>query len=273
MGSVRDERIGAELRKLRGRITSREVYERTGITPSKLSRIESGFVRAKAEDVEALTKLYGTDSPTIERLLLQVKAAKVPQWWTAFVGPDWDSALSYHLQLETEARRIESWTIDLVPGLLQTDEYVRALVGGRHDVDPAQTERRIELRAARRSRVERGDLEVWSVIGEAAFHQLVGGVETLAGQMRYLANLDHATIQVMPFTAGAHPGLGSGFHLIHYPEWPTTLYQETITKGIYEDERSLVEAHRQTMTRIQATAMSPQDSQDWLLARADELTR
>lgn len=273
MGSVRDERIGAELRKLRGRVTSREVYEQTGITPSKLSRIESGFVRAKPEDVKALTTLYGTDSPTVERLLLQVKAARAPQWWTGFVGPDWDSALSYHLQLETEAQRIESWTIDLVPGLLQTDDYVRALVGGRPDVDVEQTERRVQLRAARRSRVERGDLEVWSVIGEAAFHQVVGGVKTLAAQMRYLADLDYATIQVMPFTAGAHPGLGSSFHLLHFPDWPSTLYQETITRGIYEDERSVVDAHRQTMTRIQATAMSPRDSRDFLLARAEELTR
>lgn len=272
MGSVRDERTGAELRKLRGKVTSKEVQEHTGITPSKLSRIEAGMVRAKAPDVEALMKLYGADAPTTDRLLAQVKAAKVPQWWTAFVGPDWTSALGYHLQLETEAQRIESWTIDLVPGLLQTDGYVRALIGGRPDVDPSQVDRRVELRAARRARVERGDVEVWSVIGEGALHQTVGGPKVLAEQLRYLAE-GRATVQVMPFNAGAHPGLGSGFHLLHFVDWPSTLYQETITKGIYEDERSLTSAHQQTMTLIQATAMSPRDSREYLANRADELMR
>lgn len=268
---MRDERVGAELRKLRGNLTSRQVQDATGITPSKLSRLEGGVVRAKPEDITKLTSFYKVDQAVTERLIDQVRAARQPQWWTHFVGKDWDAALSYHLELETEAKLIESWMIDLVPGLLQTNDYVRALVEGRPDVDPEQTERRIELRAARRARVERGDLEVWAILSEAVLYQEIGGPGVLADQLRYLAHLDRITVQVLPFSAGAHPGLGSAFHLMHFPQWPSTVYQDTITRGLYQDDPRLVEAHARTMAHIKATARSPRESRKQLLSRAEEL--
>jgi Domain of unknown function (DUF5753)/Helix-turn-helix domain len=271
MASMREQRIAAELRRLRGNRTGDEVQAATGITPSKLSRIEAGLVRAKPADIEELGGFYGTAKSTVDRLLNQAKAAREPQWWTQYVGPNWDAALAHHLELETEASRIESWMIDLVPGLLQTSDYVRALIEARPDVDPSQTDRRVQLREARRARVERGELAVWVVLAEAALHQEIGGKHVLADQLRYLTTLKRVTVQVLPFSAGAHAGLGTSFHLMHFPEWPTTVYQDTITRGLYQDEPNIVAAHSDTMAHIQATALSPRESKDRLLWQADQL--
>lgn len=272
MPSMKEQQIAATLRRLRAGRTGDEVFRATDITPSKLSRIESGHVRPKPNDIRLLCGFYGADAATTERLVQQAKAAREPQWWTQYVGGDgWSEALQHHLELETEATRIESWMIDLVPGLLQTNDYVRALIDGRPDVDPDQLERRLELRTARRARVERGDLSVWVVLGETVLHQTVGGSRTLAAQLRYLTELKAVTVQVMPFSAGAHPGLGTSFHLMHFEDWPTMAYQDTLTRGLYQDDAEAVAAHESTMSHIRAAALSPRESRERLLSRAEQL--
>ncbi len=268
---MREQRIAVELRRLRGDRTGAEVQEATGITPSKLSRIESGEVRPKPGDIRRLAEFYGAMPSTVDRLVEQAEAARQPQWWTHYLGKDWDSALRHHLELETEASQVISWMIDLVPGPLQTTDYFRALVEGRPDVDQEQMDQRIALREARRARVERGELPMWVVLAEGVLFQEIGGRLVLADQLRYLTTLDTVTVQVMPFSAGAHPGLGTSFHLMNFPTWPTTVYQDTITRGLYQDEPSIVAAHEHTMAHIRATALSPRESRQRLLSRADEL--
>lgn len=272
MASMREQRIAAELRALRGSRTSSEVHRELGITPSKLSRIESCAVRPKPDDVRRLAEFYGAPPATVERLVNAAATARQPSWWTAFVGPDWDGALTHHLELESDAERIDSWTLDLVPGLLQVPSYVAALVEGRPDVNDNQLQRRMELRAARRARVERGELEVWAVLGEAALHQEIGGRTVLAEQLRYLQEVPgRVTLQVVPFTAGAHAGLGSPFHIMRFAEWPAVVYQETITKGLYRDDPEIVEAHTRTMDHIRAAALSPRESAKLIASRLGEL--
>lgn len=272
MTTPRDERIASELRRLRGRRTSADVHAAVGITPSKLSRIESCKVRASAEDVRALAEFYGADPSTVERLTTYADEQRQPVWWREFIGPDWDAALSYHLELETEAERIDSWTIDLVPGLLQVPTYTTALITSRVDVPSEQLERRLELRAKRQERVQCGELELWAVLSEAVLHGQIGGPDVLREQLQHLANAPrNVTVQVLPFTAGAHSGLGSSFHMIHFANWPTMLYQETIKRGLYEDDPDTVKDLSRTMQDVRATALSPRDSRQALRQRADEL--
>lgn len=271
MPSMREQRVAAELRRLRGSRTGEEVFHATDITPSKLSRIESGHVRPKPNDIRLLGGFYGADGAKVERLVAQARAAREPQWWTGYLGAEWGEALRQHLELETEADRIDSWMIDLVPGLLQTTDYVRALVEGRPDVDQSQLKQRIQLREARRARVERGELSVWVVLGEAALRQEIGGHQVLADQLRYLTTLRAVTVQVMPFSVGAHPGLGTSFHMMRFPDWPAMVYQDTITRGLYQDDAEIVAAHETTMSHIRATALSPRESRERLLLQAEEL--
>src|SRR5690606_29431644 len=141
MTAVREERIARELRRLRGKYTSADVQRALGITPSKLSRNESCKVRPSPQDVKLLPPFYGPDDATAERHRKAAEDREPPVWWNEFVGPDWSSALGYHLELESEATRIDSWTIDLVPGLLQTRDYSTALMTSRVDVPSDQLER------------------------------------------------------------------------------------------------------------------------------------
>lgn len=272
MATMRELRIASELRALRGSISSSEVQRAVGITPSKLSRIESCHVRPQPADVRTLATFYGADAATVDRLVTAAQAAKEPTWWTAFVGVDWDHALSQHLELETDATRIDSWTIDLVPGLLQTPDYIRALIGGRPDVTEDQIERRLDLRAKRRARVESGDLELWAVIGETVLRQEIGGQTALVGQLQYLHDVPpNVTVQVLPFSAGAHAGLGSSFHVLRFTTWPAMVYQETITRGLYRDDPEVVRAHESTMEHVRAAALSPRESRSLLARRIEEL--
>lgn len=272
MATMREQRIAAELRELRGSITSTEVHRTLGITPSKLSRIESSLVRPRPEDVRQLATFYGAELNTVERLVAAAQASRRPTWWTKFIGSDWDAALTQHLELETDAERIDSWTIDLVPGLLQTRAYIRALIDGRPDVPEEEIGRRLDLRAARRQRVESGDLELWAVVGEAVLHQEIGGLQVLAGQLRYLHDApSNVTIQVLPFTAGAHAGLGSSFHVLRFQDWRPMVYQDTITGGLYRDDQETVRAHEGTIEHVRAVALSPRQSRAVLAQRIEIL--
>lgn len=274
MSTMREQRIAAELRALRGSLTSTDVKRGIGMHPSKLSRIESCSVRPRPDDVRQLATFYGAPVDTIERLVRAAESAQQPAWWTGYVGPDWNAALTHHLELESEATRIDSWTIDLVPGLLQIPSYIRALIANRPDVDAAQTEQRLELRAKRQERITRGELELWAVVGETVLHQTIGGAAVLAEQLQALHDApSHVTVQVLPFHAGAHPGLGSSFHLLHFADWPSVVYQDTITTGLYRDDREITEAHRTTMEHIRAAALSPSQSRTLLQQRVDELSK
>ncbi|MBK1785591.1 Scr1 family TA system antitoxin-like transcriptional regulator [Prauserella cavernicola] len=272
MTAVREERIARELRRLRGTYTSTDVQRALGITPSKLSRIESCKVRPSPEDVRRLAVFYEADTKTVERLAKAAEELKRPVWWTEFVGPDWSSALGYHLELETEATRIESWTVDLVPGLMQTPDYASALITARVDVPADQLERRLELRVRRQQRVRDGSLELWVIVSEAVLHNLIGGAGVLRDQLLHLADApSNVTVQVLPFSAGAHSGLGVSFHLLEFADWPTVGYQDTITQGLYYDDPDVVQGLARTVNDVRATALSPSASRAALSQRATEL--
>lgn len=272
MPTVRTERVANELRRLRGSYTSTDVQRALSITPSKLSRIEAGKVRPSPEDARRLATYYGADSQTIERLVAAAEQLKEPGWWKEFVGPDWSDALTYHLELESEATKIESWTIDLVPGLLQVPTYITALVSGRADVPDSQLEQRLQLRARRQERVQSGELELWAVMSETVLHQEIGGAEGLRQQLNALAQApSNVTIQIMPFTVGAHTALGSIFHILRFADWPAVVYQDTIAAGLYRDSSESVETHQRTMEDTRAAALSPRASREMLTQRVAEL--
>jgi len=272
MTAVREERIARELRRLRGKYTSADVQRALGITPSKLSRIESCKVRPSPQDVKLLAAFYGADDATAERLAKAAEDLKRPVWWTEFVGPDWSSALGYHLELESEATRIDSWTIDLVPGLLQTRDYSTALMTSRVDVPSDQLERRLQLRERRQERVRDGSLELWAILSEAVLYGQIGGPAVLRGQLEHLANPPgNVTVQILPFTAGAHSGLGTSFHLLSFADWPPIGYQDTIQQGLYYDDPDVVNGLTRTIDDVRATALSPTVSRETIARRAAEL--
>lgn len=110
----------------------------------------------------------------------------------------------------------------------------------------------------RRPRVEPGGLELWTIVSEAVLHQEIGGPSALGEQLRDLHDTPgNLTVQILPFGVGAHAGLGSPFHLLRFADWPTMVYQETITKGLYRDDPESVRAHENVMEHVRAAALSP----------------
>jgi transcriptional regulator with XRE-family HTH domain len=270
--TIRQRQIAHEMRQLRATMTAAEVHEATGITPSKLSRIESAHVRLQDDDLRKLAALYHVGDLQTQRLLALAQDARNSSIMKSFVGFEWAAALRGHLELEADASRIESFTVDLVPGLLQHPSYTRALIADRPDVEDDQIESRLTFRAKRQERLNAGRLEMWSILDEGILYREVGGAPGLADQLEKLVESPkNVTVQVIPWSAGAHAALGSPFQLFKFPKYPTIVYQETIKHGLYEDDESLVEEHVKFMEAVRAEALSPRASRELMTKRLNDL--
>lgn len=271
---IRRRQLAEALRKLRGKQTSADVQAGTGITPSKLSRIENCEVRAKPGDVQTLCEFYGVTEAETAGMVKAAEEAFTATVMRDYIGKGWSQALIEHMQLERDALRIESWTIDLVPGLLQTRKTSRALITSRPDVDPATCEERLDLRQRRQERVRHGDLALWAVIGETVLHQRIGGPLVLAEQLKYLADPPaNVTVQILPFSAGVHAGLGSSFHIFSFETSSKVVYQDTIRSGLYQDDEETVINHQGILDSVKESAYSVEGSAQMLRTRAAELRR
>jgi hypothetical protein len=249
------------MRALRGALTAEAVQAATGISPSKLSRIESASVRLHEQDALQLATLYKLGSQQTAQLLARVREARDPSILKEFAGHDWTQALRGHLELEADATRIDSFTIDLVPGLLQIREYCRALITDRPDIDNETINRRLAFRAARQRRVQSGELELWAIIDESALYREVGGPATLVEQLVALLDApSNVTVQILPWSAGSHASIGTAFHLFQFQRWPAVVYQEALREGLYYIAEDVVEEHARILNATRAAALSPRDS-------------
>lgn len=272
--TVRQRQLATRLRELRGKHTAADVHAATGITASKLSRMESCHVRARPANIRTLAEFYGASDEELQTLLHAAEEAYNSSVMQDFIGHEnWAATLRGHLELEADAQRIDSYTVDLVPGLLQSRDYTRALIEARPDVDPSTVEGRLDFRTQRQRRVQSGELQLWAVVGETVLYQQIGSAATLADQLESLAAApSNVTVQVLPFSAGAHPSLGSSFHVFTFAaRFASIVYQDTIQKALYQDDPETVTAHQQIIEQTKAAALSPRDSQSRLRERASEL--
>lgn len=271
--TIKQRQLAEKLRTMRGDTPAHKVEEATRIKPSKLSRIETCNVRAHPNDVERLAEFYGASAKERSKLVHTAEEAYNSSVMRDYIGNEWAQALRGHLELEADAERIDSFTIDLVPGLLQTRDYTRTLIESRPDVDPSSIDGRLNFRDQRQARVTDGSLELWAVIGEAVLYQLIGSNSILADQLKALTESPpNVTVQVLPFSAGAHASLGSSFHIFNFSDHASIVYQDTIKKGLYQDDPETVRDHQQIMERTHAAALSPADSHTRLQERVDQLS-
>ena len=192
---------------------------------AKVAKMERGWVPMRDPDVRALCELYGaTDPKVVARLLGLAKTdrdrRKAKGWWNQHPAL---SEMVEYVALEDIATHIRTWQQSIVPGLLQTPDYSRALaVGNGSWDDPDEIEPFVEARMARQLRLT-GDrpLQLWTVIHEAALRQLVGGRAVMRAQLDHLlemSRLPNVKIQLLPFLAGAHPGMTSAFTIVSFAE-------------------------------------------------------
>jgi transcriptional regulator with XRE-family HTH domain len=258
--------LGAQLRRLREgqRITLEDAGKRIRASHSKISRLETGRVGFKDRDITDLLTLYGvTDEEERETLRSLARRANAPGWWHDYsdVLPHWFEA---YVGLEEVATQIRAYEVQFVPGLMQTEDYARAVTLLGHDTEPARDiERRVRLRMARQSLLDREDApNVWAVIDEAVLRRPAGSPEIMHGQLKRLAELGqrpNVTIQVIPFQAGGHAAAGGPFSILRFaePDLPDVVYLEHLAGALYLDKRDDVDVYLQVIERISVTALTP----------------
>ncbi|WP_069813165.1 helix-turn-helix domain-containing protein [Streptomyces sp. TP-A0874] len=266
---VRRILLGSQLRRLReSKGVSREAAGYSiRASESKISRMELGRVSFKARDVEDLLTLYGvTDGAEREALLGLAREANLAGWWHSYgdVLPGW---FQTYVGLEGAASYIRCYEVQFVPGLLQTPEYVHAVVSrGQPDAEPDEIQRRVDLRLERQKLLaaEAGpDFHI--VIDEAALRRPYGGAEVMRGQLRHLIEMsEHSgvTLQVMPFAFGGHAGESGAFTMLRFPEpdLPDVVYLEQLTSALYVDKPEEVAQYQRVMDRLHADSLTPGES-------------
>ncbi len=263
--TVRRRRLAAELRRLRdqAQLTIEDVAEKLECSSSKISRIETGNVGVTPKDTRELLRLYGVPGDQLDALVQLAREARKKGWWHsynevftgAFVG------------LEAEASSLRAYQALLVPGLLQTEEYMRAVIrAARPDATPAQVDKRVQARLARQELLTEPDPpRYWAVIDEAVLCRSVGGDAVMREQLSALttkAALPHVTIQVLPFAAGAHAGMEGPFLILGFPEQtdPDVVYVDNTTAGIYLEEPAEILRYTLMFDHLRAAAFSPDDT-------------
>ncbi|MFD3507978.1 helix-turn-helix domain-containing protein [Nocardia sp. NPDC058666] len=267
--------LGGQLRKLReGKGITREAAgDAIRGSHAKISRLELGRTGFKERDIRDLLTLYGVLDPVERTAFFELaRQASEPGWWHRYSDllPSW---FSTYLGLEQAASQIRTYEAQLVPGLLQTPEYTRAVV--TLGVDDAETDRRVQVRQKRQDVLHRVNPPVvWAVIDEAVLHRPIGGREVHRAQLRYLAELaalPHVTVQVLPYAAGGHAAAGSSFSILRFgePELPDIVYLEQLTSALYLERRQDLALYLSVMDQLSVQAERPDRSREILLEHAE----
>jgi transcriptional regulator with XRE-family HTH domain len=251
--------VGAELRRLREACgVSREEAARViRASHSKICRLELGRHGFKRRDVADLLTHYGvTDEADRATLLTLVSQANAPGWWQPYgdLVPSW---FEPYLGLEQAARVIRTYEVQYIPGLLQTGDYARAVIGlGHEGAAPEQIDRRVDLRMKRQQALCRTDPpHIWAVIDEGALHRALGGAATMRAQIRHLIDVSeqpHVTLQVLAFSVVDHAAVSGPFTILRLPEptLPDVVYLEQLTSAVYPDKVDDINRYWHVMNRL-----------------------
>ncbi|MDR6979635.1 hypothetical protein J2X68_006372 [Streptomyces sp. 3330] len=243
-------------RRLNAGATLEDAARALRVKPLTVRRLEKAEVALKPLYVEILLECYGAGRQEIDEFVTLAERANAPGWWHPYrdVLPNWFSG---YVSLESGARTLRTYEPHYVTGLLQTPRYARAVLGGGFPGEPdADLRRRVDLRLRRQSLLT-GDAAptLWVVLEEAVLHRVVGGPEVMREQMDRLlevSELDHVSVDVVPFTAGAHLGACAPFTYFRFeePELPDIVYTEILSGAVYLDQRSDVAAHLEAHNRM-----------------------
>ena len=268
--TFRRRRLARRLRQMREQagLNLEDAARLLDKTRSSLGRVETGESKADVHLVRSMMDYYDVYDPELIDL---VREANRPGWWTKYKVDG-----RGYISMETEASRVSEFSLVTIPGLLQTEGYMRALFGLRRSREQSAND--VAVRRHRQRRLTDGEfpLELAAIIDEAALRKKVGGVEVMHEQLRHLAAvaaLDSVSVQVLPDDAGAHPSMNGAFTILAFPEGdePAVLYVEYPTASLHIEKPEEVAAARLLFDRLRSEALSPADSVTFIERVADEL--
>ncbi|MEU6984055.1 helix-turn-helix transcriptional regulator [Streptomyces sp. NPDC046324] len=261
--TVRGRRLGAELRRLRmaSGLTGTQVAAHLLVSQAKVSHMETGRRAVSPRDVRDLCSLYGvTDQDVVDSLTELAGESGRHGWWHAYG----DIPHSVYVGLEAEAASIGAFEAMVIPGLLQTPAYAAAVIEETIPlvtVEQAAARLRVRLRRQHRLYDPARRLHLWVVLDESALRRVVGSREIMREQLEHLHTLStepHITVQVLPHTAGAHPGLAGQFSLLRFPDSrEAVVYLERFTSGLCLERPADVQQYHAVYAHLQAQALSP----------------
>jgi hypothetical protein len=274
--TVPRRQLGRHLRDLRHQagITIKAGAKKFEWSEAKMWRIETGQTSLRSIDARVMCETYGASAELTEALMGLAKETKAKGWWHAY-GDVIPEGFDVYIGLEESASQLSMYQSHLVPGVLQTEDYARAIITeDKQDKEGAEEiDRRVNLRIARQRLltrpIEPPTLRV--VLDEGVLRRTIGGNAVMAGQLRHLkeaSEFPNVHIRVVPFDAGVHPGVMSGpFVILRFPangeghdSEPPTVYADGYTGDLYLDKPHEVERYDMAFERIWMKALNEQAS-------------
>ncbi|MCI2419708.1 helix-turn-helix domain-containing protein [Saccharopolyspora sp. K220] len=271
--------LGSQLRRLReaSSISRENAGDAIRGSESKISRLELGRVGFKERDVADLLTLYGVDDPEERDTFLNlVRRSNEPGWWYRFndLLPSW---FQDYVGLEESASRIQTYEIQFVPGLLQTESYARAVATqGRPDFPEDELDRRVRLRMQRQKLFSQAKApRLWAVIDESVLYRPIGGSAALRQQIEHLLDattLSTVSLQILPLEVGRSSAEGA-FTVLRFaePEIPDIVYLEHLCGALYLDKPDEVEVYSTAFHRLTVDAHPPQRTRTALETALEDL--
>jgi transcriptional regulator with XRE-family HTH domain len=270
--TLRRRRLARRLRQMRenANMTLAAAAPKLDKTRSSLGRIEKAETIADVHLVRSMMDLYNHFDP---ELIPLARDAMRPGWWVAYGIRD-----RGYIGLETDAEVALDLTLVYIPGLLQTEDYMRALFSaGRLKRTKKQFENQVSARLIRQRRLtaEQSPLKLAAIIDEAALQREIGSPEVMRAQLRHLAKaaeLDTVSVQVIPNRTGAHEGMDGAFTVLQFQEQedPDLLYVEYPTGAVHVEKKDETEEATLVFNRLRSVALPPADSVAFIQRVADE---
>ncbi|KUN17583.1 XRE family transcriptional regulator [Streptomyces corchorusii] len=261
----------AALREAAG-FTAVQAAKQLRIAQTTVTRMEKAETSLKYATVKTLLDIYGVAHAEIEEFLALLDQARTPGWWQSFrdVLPDW---FGVHVSLETAATDIRGYEPGVIPGLLQTPNYARAVMErGLPLMSPDVLERSVDLRIRRQeilTREEPTPPQLWVVTDETSLRRPVGSAAVMREQIEHLldvAELPNVTLQVCPFEAGLHPGAFGPFTIFRFeiPELPDIVCTDSLSRAGYSEDREEVALFREALGQMSVYASSKHETKKFL---------
>ncbi|SDK89063.1 helix-turn-helix domain-containing protein [Streptomyces indicus] len=272
--------LGKRLQELResAGLKREEAARVLRVAPATVRRMEMAEVAFKIPYVQLLLKAYGADEEETESFIELAEEANKPGWWQRYhdILPNW---FSMYVSLEGAASLLRSYEPHFVPGLLQTEDYARAVLraGSIGTMGDEDIERHVALRMQRQELLEREDApKLWVIMDETVLRRTVGTPDVMRGQLDRLiaaTKLPNVTLQIAEFSAGHHPGTYGPFVLFRFavPELQDMVYAEYLTGAVYLDRRAEVVTYLEAMDRMAAQAASAHRTKEILKSLRKEL--
>lgn len=274
--TVKRRRLGRKLREMRdaAHLDQKEAAAHSGFSQTKISQTETAQIGISSDDVRTLCEIYGVDPDATESMAALAREAKKRGWWRTY-----DQALTPatedFLEVESDAVEVCNFESDLIPGLLQVEEYTRALAAAfEPGADDEVLAKRVELRAARQQRLLERRFQSWAVIGTPALECPVGGRDVQRKQLRRLLDTtahSNITLQVLPYSSGEHIALGMPFALAWFADGDGVAIIEHLSGNVYLEEQADVSRYSLAFRHLCAAALPVRESLALVRRKLDEL--